>query len=67
MARAIKQSVTTTPDFHAAVEDYRKQHGIKTWAEAITILAAKALAWQSPPTPQHGGKRLGAGRKTKSL
>ena len=57
MPKGHKQSITVTPEFHAAVENYRQQHEFSSWSEALITLASQSLKWNEPAAPQWGGDR----------
>ena len=58
-------SIRVPDDFYQAVEQYREEHHIQTWSQAIIRLASIGLGRELPAT-QCGGARPGAGRSSKA-
>lgn len=52
-----RQSVTVTEDFHEAVEAYRLDRGLASWAAALVELAAAALGYREQAANPWGGDR----------
>lgn len=52
-----RQSVTITEGFHEAVEAYRQQRGLPSWAAALVELSATALGYREQATRPWGGDR----------
>lgn len=60
-----QKSLKMSDSFWQAVEDYRIEHHIKTWSEAIITLAMLSLLTMNKPIPETLPRRGGDHRSEK--
>jgi hypothetical protein len=53
----MREKISVTPAFKAAVADYQRQHNLSSWSQAVVELAAKQLNFTEKAAPEWGGNR----------
>lgn len=61
--RMFRPRVTVTEEFYNEVEQYRVEHRIPSWAQALVKLAQERLGYDKAAVPQWGGDRKSKGKE----